>query len=83
MNKVLILGPIWRNQNIINFIEKRGFDVHFTNSKLTKNFVVINKIDMIVTSGYPSLYRLTLFRNLLLSINSSLILLNTLSFITG
>jgi methionyl-tRNA formyltransferase len=53
MNKVLIFGPIWRNQNTINFIEKRGFDVHFTNSKLTKNFVVINKIDMIVTSGYP------------------------------
>lgn len=69
MKKVLILGPIWRNKNIIKFLEKRRFDTHFTNSKLTKNFVVMNKIDMIVTSGYPYRVKKEVIKAVKLAIN--------------
>ena len=54
--KILILGPIWRNRNIFNFLSKR-YTVHITDSKINDSFVKLNKIDFLVTSGYAFLIK--------------------------
>ena len=68
IKKILVLGPIWRNQKIVKTLEKK-FIVHFTNSKLTKNFIEINKIDMIISSGYPYRVKLDVISSVEIAIN--------------
>lgn len=69
IKKILILGPIWRNKEIINFLEKKNFVVHFTNSKITKEFIDLNNIDMIISSGYPYLVKKQVIKSTKIAIN--------------
>jgi len=69
IKSILILGPIWRNCNLVNFIEKKNYTVHFTNSKVTKDFILKNKIDMIISSGYPYLVKNDVIKSTKIAIN--------------
>ena len=69
IKNILVLGPLWRNCNIINFIENKNYKVHFTNSKITKVFIKKNKIDMIVSSGYPYLIKDEVIKKTQIAIN--------------
>lgn len=52
-NKILILGPNKRNLKIINNLKKKNFSVVNINSKIDLKFIKKNKIDFIISSGYP------------------------------
>ncbi len=69
IKNILILGPIWRNSKIINFIEKENYTAHFTNSKVSKFFIIKNKIDMIISSGYPYLITNQVIKSTKIAIN--------------
>jgi hypothetical protein len=60
MKKILILGPVWRNKRIINYLNKK-YQVHYTNSKINEKFIKNNKIDYLITSGYPYLVKKKIF----------------------
>ncbi len=69
IKNILILGPIARNQKIISFIEKKKYFTHFTNSKISESFILKNKIDMIITSGYPFLVKRNIISSVKIAIN--------------
>lgn len=69
IKNILILGPIARNQKIISFIEKKKYSTHFTNSIISESFILKNKIDMIITSGYPFLVKRNIISLVKIAIN--------------
>lgn len=69
IKNILILGPIARNQKIISFIEKKKYSTHFTNSRISKSFILKNKIDMVITSGYPFLVKKNILSLVKIAIN--------------
>ena len=69
IKNILVLGPIARNQKIISFIEKKKYFTHFTNSKISESFILKNKIDMIITSGYPFLVKRNIISSVKIAIN--------------
>lgn len=69
IKNILILGPIVRNQKIISFIEKKKYSTHFTNSRISKSFILKNKIDMVITSGYPFLVKKNILSLVKIAIN--------------
>lgn len=68
MKKILILGPVWRNKRIINYLNKK-YQVHYTNSKINEKFIKNNKIDYLITSGYPYLVKKKIFSKVKKSFN--------------
>lgn len=69
IKNILILGPLERNQKIISFIEKKKYSTHFTNSRISESFILKNKIDMIITSGYPFLVKRNIISLVKIAIN--------------
>lgn len=51
--KILLLGPLWRNESIKLFLEEAGETVDTSNDKVSIDFLRENKIDLILSSGYP------------------------------
>ena len=52
-NKILVLGPNKRNLEIIKNLKKKDFSVVNINSKIDLKFIKKNKIDFVISSGYP------------------------------
>ena len=49
MKKILILGPLWRNKKILNFLRK-DYTVISYNKKINVSFIKKQKIDILITS---------------------------------
>jgi methionyl-tRNA formyltransferase len=50
--KFLILGPKWRNQEILDFIISRGSSGQIIDSEVTLEFIQRNNYEIILSSGY-------------------------------
>ena len=68
MKKILILGPLWRNKKILNFLRK-DYTVISYNKKINVSFIKKQKIDILITSGYPFLVKKDVLKLLKIKIN--------------
>ena len=53
IKKILVLGPKQRNLKIIKFLLSKNYKVLSINKKIDLNFLIENKIEYIISSGYP------------------------------
>ena len=53
IKKILILGPKKRNLKIGKFLILKKYKIIFNNKKIDLNFLMKNKIQYIISSGYP------------------------------
>tara|TARA_Y100000748_G_C15466088_1_gene476950 strand:+ start:68 stop:667 length:600 start_codon:yes stop_codon:yes gene_type:complete len=68
MKNILILGPRWRNINIIKKLKKK-YKIFLLNKRITPNFIIKNKIDFLVSSGYPYLVKHEILKLVKVKIN--------------
>ena len=66
--KILILGPRWRNVKIIKEL-KKNYSILLRNKKIDKNFLKKLNVKVIITSGYPYLVKYNLIKQVRLAIN--------------
>ena len=68
LKKILILGPLWRNKKILKEL-KKNYETLITNKKVDKNYIRLNKIDFLITSGYPFLVKKSILKIVKIKIN--------------
>lgn len=55
--RILLLGPDWRNQRIIDFLEARNCHVISYTDVVSIEFLVDNKINFIISNGYAPIIK--------------------------
>ncbi|MFN8391629.1 MAG: formyltransferase family protein [Bdellovibrionota bacterium] len=55
--KILLLGPLWRNAPIRDFLQSKGNEVECTGEPITLDFAQSKHIEFIISSGYGPIIR--------------------------
>ena len=65
---ILLLGPDWRNHAIEKVLKKNN-NLLKTNKKINTKLIINNKIDILITSGYPFLIKEEIIKKVNIAIN--------------
>jgi methionyl-tRNA formyltransferase len=65
---ILLLGPDWRNHVIEKVLKKKN-NLLKTNKKINTKLIINNKIDILITSGYPFLIKEEIIKKVNIAIN--------------
>ena len=65
---ILLLGPDWRNHAIEKILKKKN-NLLKTNKKINTKLIINNKIDILITSGYPFLIKEEIIKKVNIAIN--------------
>jgi len=65
---ILILGPDWRKHTIEKIFKKKN-NLLKTNKKINTKLIINNKIDILITSGYPFLIKEEIIKKVNIAIN--------------
>jgi methionyl-tRNA formyltransferase len=65
---ILLLGPDWRNHAIEKVLKKKN-NLLKTNKKINTKLIINNKIDILITSGYPFLIKEEIIKKVNIAIN--------------
>ena len=65
---ILLLGPDWRNHTIEKILKKKN-NLLKTNKKINTKLIINNKIDILITSGYPFLIKEEIIKKVNIAIN--------------
>ena len=65
---ILLLGPDWRNHAIEKVLKKKN-NLLKTNKKINTKLIINNKVDILITSGYPFLIKEEIIKKVNIAIN--------------
>ena len=65
---ILLLGPDWRNHAIEKVLKKNN-NLLKTNKKINTKLIINNKVDILITSGYPFLIKEEIIKKVNIAIN--------------